>query len=894
MSDRNSVSDKLSSSSVAGTTDDSLKNTESNPVSDKLISVSTGVANETSHVADFIASNPIVDVSLDGKHDVTTSVSTFVDDTLAEFFSRKIRVATYNWADGFHLNQVIPLQDYWKKVSVKNKLQNFDLISYTMNVEVVINATPFHYSKLFLNARPCAEMSSAHDPAFYSLNGLAFYQKISQLYHIKSDVSSNSVMRMELPFVYPHNYQRIEDIYNELVPDEQSPWQVRLDSIVPLSFANPTASADVTVGVYVWATDVELTIPTSVTQGKSKKGKNPRNKYVRKGEEWSTKFTGFADQARQAAGVKIDPKEIEAREGGGFISNTMSTASNVLGMMEKVPVIGSYAGIAKGVTSNLGKVAAIFGFSRPAEDIVAPNFRPRPVTALFATSVADNIEKLSIDPTQGVSIDPGIVGGTGLDELSFQFLKQKESLVTTVLWDPTRAVDDELLWANVTPLYANKDSGSDAWSLSTIGFLAIPFGQWSGSIKYRFEVVKSQYHNGRIRVSYEPNGAALDSDMNTAYSKIVDISETSDFEFSVPWSQHSAYKNVPDEMVTQYFIPPAGIKNYDVLTCNGIIYVSVVNELTSPDDTTPIFINVYVSAGDDFEVTIPDPHRLNRMSHYDPVVAMTSVLGSKAPIREVEPVVQGDEVTLDEAVISVNLFGETLSTDVLAEKKSVFNGESYASYRNLLKRYSRQDVVLMIVNTTTRIYNFEFMNIPQAHGEVGRTLNGTTAAPMSLLEFVMHGYGFYRGAFRTQMIAGSNHIGSWSANRKSIRDPVFSEFSTSIDPINSAQLQQSRFGLFTTENNSWGGTNSTQASSLPTLTYEMPFYDAHRFETATYTIDGDNNYGLLPRYSTGGVDITVELTGATASVFGVDRYVATGEDFSLYFYMGSSPLYKTT
>lgn len=863
----NNSSDTLTRSSEAGG-----ERTPSNQVEPVLETVGTSVVNETGFVANFVDENPRVEVALDGKNDATASVSTFVDDKLEDFFHRKIRVGSYKWVDDTYMNEVIDTAAYWRNPAVKNKLQNFELISYTLHVEVIINATPFHYSKLFLSGRPCARMTEAHSPNQFLDNSITQLLKVSQLYHVKSDVSTNSTMEMELPFIYPRNYQPISDLFVTVPTYTASPWEVRLNSSSPLHFANPTSSVDVTVGVYVWASDVELTVPTSVLQSGSKTGKNPRNKYI-KG------FQAAADNVRTAAGVKIDPKEIADREGGGFISNTMSTASSVLAMAEKVPVIGSYAGVARGVTTGIGSVASIFGFSRPVADITQDNVKTKAISNLFSTATADGVDKLALDPTQGVCIDPGIVGGTGLDEMAFAGIKQKETLFTTLLWFSSADVDDELMWANVTPLYCTVDSVTSRWAVSSLGFLAIPFSQWSGSIKYRFEIIKSQYHNGRIRISYEPSGAPLNSDMNTAYSKVVDISTTSDFEFSVPWSQPEPYKSVSPKLSQQYYIAPGGIKNYNPDLCNGIIYVSVVNELTSPDDSTPIYVNVYISGGEDFEVAVPSTRVLNTLSHI--------------PIPDPVAVTQSDEVTLSTPDMSTSLFGSPTPPDVVARKKEVFNGESYASFRALLKRYARGDSIELIGGGELPTLNNYLLRIfPYGHSEPSGI--SPNLAPMSLLELVTHSYGFYRGSIRQKFcLSNPSQVGTFTAKRSDLSINRFTESkqTTSITTVDVYNLQMFKDNNVAGQGNTWDGMAYTEASVLPSLEVEFPYYDQHRFNPASWMIDGDRQYDSFPTNSSRGFELSALVLGESTFSF-VDRFFSTGEDFSTYFYMGPAPLYK--
>jgi hypothetical protein len=57
---------------------------------------------------------------------------------------------------------------------------------------------------------------------------------------------------------------------------------------------------------------------------------------------------------------------------------------------------------------------------------------------------------------------------------------------------------------------------------------------------------------------------------------------------------------------------------FDEKTCNGQLKISVLNSLTSPDPSLaqPVYVNLYVSAGEDFEVNGPTDQMLQYMEYF--------------------------------------------------------------------------------------------------------------------------------------------------------------------------------------------------------------------------------------------------------------------------------------
>jgi hypothetical protein len=135
---------------------------------------------------------------------------------------------------------------------------------------------------------------------------------------------------------------------------------------------------------------------------------------------------------------------------------------------------------------------------------------------------------------------------------------------------------------------------------------AMPFRYWTGTLKYRFQIVCSTFHKGRLKFVYEPN--EVDAvEYNTNYMRIVDIAKEQDFTLDIGIGQEVnllTHHNPGADNVTEVYSTTKYTSN-DV--GNGVLSVYVVNELTTPNSTVnnDIEINMFISAGDDFEVFVP-------------------------------------------------------------------------------------------------------------------------------------------------------------------------------------------------------------------------------------------------------------------------------------------------
>jgi hypothetical protein len=140
---------------------------------------------------------------------------------------------------------------------------------------------------------------------------------------------------------------------------------------------------------------------------------------------------------------------------------------------------------------------------------------------------------------------------------------------------------------------------------------SMPFKYWTGKMRYRFQVVASAMHRGRLAIVYDPVSTPTVREDNVNYIEIIDISQCR--EFTVEVSNNQPFTLLEHARPSSQDV--SSLYDTDPLTFaapygNGTISVWVINELTTPttDPTVnnDIKINVFLAAGDDFEVFVPD------------------------------------------------------------------------------------------------------------------------------------------------------------------------------------------------------------------------------------------------------------------------------------------------
>jgi hypothetical protein len=130
-----------------------------------------------------------------------------------------------------------------------------------------------------------------------------------------------------------------------------------------------------------------------------------------------------------------------------------------------------------------------------------------------------------------LSIDPRICELDATDELSLDYIAQKESYLFQFTWDVTDIVDDVLMALDVDPMAERRTSVAGGYRIipTALSFASRPFSAWSGTLKYRFQVIASQYHRGRIAIIYDPTGPLTGDPYNTTFNTIIDLPEGRDF-----------------------------------------------------------------------------------------------------------------------------------------------------------------------------------------------------------------------------------------------------------------------------------------------------------------------------------------------------------------------------
>lgn len=142
--------------------------------------------------------------------------------------------------------------------------------------------------------------------------------------------------------------------------------------------------------------------------------------------------------------------------------------------------------------------------------------------------------------------------------------------------------------------------GLEGFMPTALAFATDPFSFWRGDLIFRFEIVCSAFHRGKLAIYHDPNWAQSDLintnlSLNKQFFRIIDIQETQMIEFKVnwvfprPWARTAAYP------LTNGIVNPSFVSTALADYVNGFIGVTPFITLQSPDDSL-VQVNCYVYA----------------------------------------------------------------------------------------------------------------------------------------------------------------------------------------------------------------------------------------------------------------------------------------------------------
>lgn len=254
-----------------------------------------------------------------------------------------------------------------------------------------------------------------------------------------------------------------------------------------------------------------------------------------------------------------------------------------------------------------------FNRDNPSAPVASATVIPRSGNSWsLGTNIVELNNVLRLD---AVGITPAL---DQVDEMSARKIAQIPGLMHRFTWSMSQTTGS-LLWCSpVRPLHDAEQYTlikaptmglrAATYAIPPIGVISSLFEYWHGGIEYRFDIVSSVFHTGRIQVVFCPGSfrrSPTFEEAQSCYTAVFDLEEVKSFRFVAPfvadrdwWPVSQARENKSGGMPT------------------GYVCVYVLNQLV-PTDNIPQQVDVlcYVSGGNDIEFAVPCAPRLGLGCH---------------------------------------------------------------------------------------------------------------------------------------------------------------------------------------------------------------------------------------------------------------------------------------
>lgn len=802
---------------------------------------------QTEEIVTFVDES-CIKVGTGASNHVFSSADGTSDTELGDFLKRPVRIDTFTWleSDVTGIKRNIQPWYLWANTdTVKNKLNNYAFLRGDLHLKFIISASPFYYGRLRVAYQP---LFTFKDSLIFGSSGPSLIP-FSQHPHIDLDPQKQESVEMLLPFIWHKNWVNVQS-----TSDFISLGTMRSFVYSTLRSANGVSGTGVTVAVYAWLENVQLSGATA----------------------------GFSMQSDEY--------------GDGCVSRPASQVANAASYFEKIPIIGPFATATKIGASAVSLIAKLFGYTNvPVIEDTMP-FRNEPFPKLASTEIGYPIDKLTLDSKNELSIDPRIMGlSSPVDEMSMQYIAMKESYLTTASWTNADTSDQILFYSRVNPRIYDSDGATEAKVYMTpMGWVANLFDNWRGDLIFKFVIVCSKYHKGRLRISFDPTGynaRNIGNQTNTAnvvHTAIIDIGETTDVEFRIPYQQatqflatRSSYAHADEGWAVRTAVPAT--YPYDPYYDNGLITLRVLNILTAPTATTSVDVLIYVRAAENIEFANPtNVDTLNRASYF---------------------IAQSDEIPDNSKTSNITLGKNELAAD---NQYKVHFGENVRSLRQLLRRSEYHSTQLFNIASVSssqvkQIYKY-FQRYPPCFGfdpdgqESGVGLIAGGSKPINFckftyLNYVLPAYIGYRGSvnWTFNLITAENVCNEMRVYRDNITG-ANSSYTTNNYATN--QASETAQQMMASRDSGACGQAITNCLTNAGLNVQLPNYTPFKFQSTNPT------RGTVPSIVDGSIrdgsvfqSMFKTNTNAAAYQVLLNNYVSAGTDFTVMFFLNVPTIY---
>lgn len=636
---------------------------------------------------------------------------------LIDFLKRPFDIALLQWTNTVEINEelvsdgIVFPNVLMSNPQFKEKVRGFLLLRGNLKIRLLINAQKFQQGKLLAYWIPNYDsMPKKAQMIRASLSGK------SGCPHTKISCEAGTEQTIDIPYVN-------QNLYYNMATDQGNYGRFFL---TPLLKLKGTSTESVGVRIQVWMENPELEFPT-------------------------TAVPVLSQAASQVEEASYHSDNLAAPSNGGLDVRALA------GMVKDVNMSPSY----------LAKTAAnafeLLGWQKPTQNAAIHRVSLRTNSYMANFNGEHMAHKLSL-AADNMLAPMSAPAGTNIDEMNVNTICKVPTYYRNfdmkALNSTGQSTENTVLFVDRVHPQKFVNASASVLNSTFIGYVSSCASLWRGGIKYSFDVAKTCFHSGTVRVSFLPgvydvtegpppaNSPTLQ--LERAWQQTFDLRDRDEFSVTIPYVNSKYFSHVVNPF-------SSAADNIDISSyCTGVLVVDVFIPLVAPVSVNSVIdFAVWVSAGDDFMLANPTappifPYSVN----LNPVFNDASTTRKwhtvdSQSLGMTEPLNREEEMFSSTPTIN----GSTPDTSF--RPSALCTGEVMASIKSLMGRFgpfAQFSAQPTATSFTLAPFNFQ---IP---------LEGLGDVIFDYIDYFSYLYGFFRGGVRVSLDPGyydPAFVGTW-------------------------------------------------------------------------------------------------------------------------------------
>jgi hypothetical protein len=499
-----------------------------------------------------------------------------IDWALTTMVEKPTLVDTIDWtvsqASRTVLTQLYGPQEFWANNFNHAPFELFQYWRGTMIVTFQINGTPFHQGRLIafwcplLNKERVNTWHRIHAPASTTVP------------HVQLDPAISNTVELRIPFVNPNHYLDLGRILDD---SANSIKLLNYMGTLTLLVQNPLKAA-------TGATQtLKITMHVRFTDN---------NWAVPKPESLCT--TNLRKVRQRLSDSKVVVKGLGDGLAGTF-GNIKRAILNTIGP-----------------TQIMDAIAGVTVMDKPTVATEPELYTPNKCGFYSNSTNVTQMERFSLLP-KDYEMSTHETFGTKMDEMDIAYMCKIWNLDYTMTWNTSAPTGTIVNAGYICPcpnaLWKQTSTGGAPWWLpetkvapTMMDYVSAKFTFWEGSIKFKFQIIASKYHSGRLAFTIHDgtfNQAEIPTGLSARMSQFTTLldlgANNNEFEIVIPYYAIRKLRVPNGQNIPHSFGDLNDLEDY---AC-GMWVLSVVNPLVAPSGVaTSVDINHWRAAGDDFHL----------------------------------------------------------------------------------------------------------------------------------------------------------------------------------------------------------------------------------------------------------------------------------------------------